>query len=144
MTTGNEARTALGQNRMIGDKEQLSEEADKLEQMCASLEKRLQQSKDRFQKIFHASSNMMLISTLKDGRIIDLNEASAAMGGFKREDLIGTLTSDHSLWTDLKYREMVFQTLKKEGRVHNLEVEFNSIHGEKRRVLFSADPIVVN
>ncbi len=129
---------------MISEMEQLSEEAAEFEQKCAFLEKRLQQSKDRFQKIFHASSNMMLISTLKDGRIIDLNEASAAMGGFKREDLIGTLSSDHNLWTDPKRRERVVQTLKKEGRVHNLEVEFNIKHGEKRRVLFSADPIVVN
>jgi two-component system, cell cycle sensor histidine kinase and response regulator CckA len=115
-----------------------------LEAKCEQLEKKLQESEDRFFKIFQASPNMMAITTIKDGKIIDLNEASASLGGFKREELIGTLSAEHNLWADQRQRDVAMQKLQSEGRLHNLQVDFLGESGELHRVLFSADPIVMN
>ncbi|MBN1570573.1 MAG: PAS domain S-box protein [Acidobacteria bacterium] len=129
---------------MDDEVKRLRSEAAELAKKHEQLERILHHTQDRFQKIFHASSNMMAITTVQDGRIIDLNEASAGLGGHKREELIGALSAEHNLWADAKQREMVVQTLRKEGRVHNFEVDFIGEEGEIRKVLFSADPIVVD
>jgi two-component system, cell cycle sensor histidine kinase and response regulator CckA len=115
-----------------------------LEAKCAELEKKLQESEARFFKIFHASSNMMAITTIKDGKFVDLNNASAGLGGFKREELVGTLSAGHSLWADQKQRKMAMQKLQKEGSLNNLPVDFLGGSGELHKVLFSADPMDLN
>jgi two-component system, cell cycle sensor histidine kinase and response regulator CckA len=134
-------REAWRRRRMKNELEQLRTKIADLEKERNQLKESLQINEERFNKIFRASSNLIAITTIKDGRIIDLNEASAALGGFKREDLIGTLSKDHNLWADAKQREMVVQKLQEEGRVHNLEIGFLAENGEIRKTLFSADPI---
>ncbi len=98
---------------MKNELEHLRREIASLEKKCVQLEKNQRESKDQVFKILHASSNMMAITTIKDGRIVDLNEASAGLGGFKREELIGALSSEHGLWADQKQRDMAMQKLRK-------------------------------
>ena len=76
--------------------------------------------------------------------MVDMNEASAEFGGFKRGELIGATASALNLWADPKQREKLIQTLLKEGRVQNVNVNLRSKTGGIRRVLFSADPITIN
>jgi two-component system, cell cycle sensor histidine kinase and response regulator CckA len=123
--------------------EQWRRKTEELEKKCSRLEKKLNESEERFQKIFHATSNMITISTVKDGRLVDLNEASARLGGFKRKDLIGSLSSERNLWADPKQRDLVIRKLGADGRVNNLDVNLLTKSGEIRRVLFSADPITI-
>lgn len=118
-------------------------EAD-LQAECRRLKSDLCESEDRFYKIFHASSNPMTITTIGEGRMIDLNEASARLGGFRREELIGSLAAEHNLWVDPVQRDLVVRSVQTEGKVHDLEVAFRGKHGDVHQVLFSADPIRVN
>ncbi len=129
---------------MKNELDQLRRKVAALEKQCAQLETIHRASRDQLLKIFHASSNLMAITTIKEGRIIDMNEASAGLGGFKREELIGTLSSEHSLWANQKQRDEVMRRLQAEGRLHHLPVEFRGKAGELHKVLFSADPIAVN
>jgi PAS domain-containing protein len=85
----NHSSIKLGDKNMVNELEHLRRKVAELEKKCERLEKSLQQSEDRFSKIFHASSNLMTITTLREGRMVDLNEASASLGGYKREELIG-------------------------------------------------------
>jgi two-component system, cell cycle sensor histidine kinase and response regulator CckA len=114
-----------------------------LEKTCAQLEKDLQLSEDRFNKIFQASSNLMTITTAKDGRIIDVNEASASLGGYAREELVGHVSAEIGLFADAKQREMMVRKLQEDGKIHNLEMKVRTKSGELRTVLLSADPILV-
>jgi two-component system, cell cycle sensor histidine kinase and response regulator CckA len=129
---------------MKSEQEYMRAKIAELEKECSRLKEDLRIIEERFSKIFHASSNLITITTAKDGRIIDVNEAGAELGDFKREDLIGTLSKDHNLWADAKQRETVVEKLQKEGKVHNLEIDFRAKNGELRRTLFSADPITFN
>ncbi len=133
----------MGQKSTNRELEHLNAEAAELERQCALLEKSLQQSSERFRKIFHASANMMAITTVEDGRIVDVNDACAAMGGYRREELIGKFSKDQNWWFDIEHRDRISEEFKKYGRVHNLELEFRSVNGEPRRLLYSADPIAV-
>jgi two-component system cell cycle sensor histidine kinase/response regulator CckA len=115
-----------------------------LEKRCERLEMSLQQSEDRFSRIFNAASNPMTITTIKDGRMVDVNEACARLSGCTREELIGTLSAERTMWADQKQREAVIQRLRSEGKVHNLEAHLISKNGDRQKVLFSADPVFIN
>jgi two-component system, cell cycle sensor histidine kinase and response regulator CckA len=129
----------------------MENETEYLRLRCAELEKRLdesekkrQESEDRFYKLFHASSYPIAISSIKDGRIVDLNEASAGMGGFTREELLGTAGAEINLWSDPKQRELVINKMREVGRIHDFEAKLRSKAGDDRTVLFTADPITMN
>ncbi len=128
----------------MNDSGRLQHKIDDLENECRRLGKDLRESKERFHKIFHASSNMITISTIKDGKMIDVNEASASLGGYNREELIGTVSAEMHLWANPKERDFIMRKIQKEGRVSNVPVDMLAKNGEIRRVLFSADPIVMN
>ncbi len=129
---------------MLNELEYLRHKAAELEADRKHLKKALQQSEERFFKIFHASSNPMAITTVKEGRIIDLNEANAHLGGFTREELIGHTVTDLNLLADPEQREKLSRKMREDGAVHNFEVAIRTKAGDTRTVLMSLDPIVVN
>jgi two-component system, cell cycle sensor histidine kinase and response regulator CckA len=137
-----------GQNSEAGtlmdETENLRLKIAALEQKCSQLEENLQQSENRFYKIFHGSSNLIAITTLKDGRIIDLNEASARLGGYTRDEVLGCSITDYNLWASQEERERIFEKIQREGQVHNQEAAFRGKSGEIHKVLLSVDPIIVN
>lgn len=111
---------------------------------CLQLERALQQSEERFQRIFHASSNAMAITTIKEGRFVDVNEADASLGGFKREELIGRTLAERGLLADAEQHTRILEELSKTGKVRNREVLIKTKEGDVLTVLLSLDPIVVN
>jgi two-component system, cell cycle sensor histidine kinase and response regulator CckA len=117
---------------------------DELETKCKKLEEAFRKSEDRFSKIFHESSNLMTITRIDDGCVLDLNEASAKLGGFTREEMIGTSPSKHGLWADPHQRNEVVRKLREEGSVHNIPVDFLGKEKELHRVLFSATPVTID
>jgi len=126
------------------DQEKISQKLAELEAENERLKRDLQHSEDLFSKIFHASSNVMAIHTIKEGRFVDLNEACARLGGFKREELIGHTMEEYDLIPDGELKEKVDRKLKEEGRARNIESKIRTKDGEIRTVLFFADPVTIN
>jgi two-component system, cell cycle sensor histidine kinase and response regulator CckA len=124
--------------------ESLLRKCSELEEKLAESEKRRRESEDRFYKLFHASSYPIAISAIKDGRLMDLNQASAELGGYKREELIGAFEAERGLWADPEQRDTVVRKLQEEGKIHDYEVRLRSKNGLVRTALFSADPITLN
>jgi len=123
---------------------QLSQRVAELEERNRQLEQALKESEERFFKIFHASSNPMAITTLKDGRIIDINEADAGPGGFKRGELIGRTVAEIDLIANPEHKGVLRQKIIEEGKVRDLQLDLRTKQGEIRTVLVSADKIVLN
>jgi two-component system, cell cycle sensor histidine kinase and response regulator CckA len=126
------------------DLELLPQEIAKLKAENGELKKALHQSEDAFRKIFHASSNMMAIHTLKERRFIDVNEAAASLGGFKREELIGHTMEERGLVEDPNFEDQVGRKLREEGKAHNVETKLRTKAGEWHTILASVDPIIYN
>lgn len=108
------------------------------------LGKSLQQREEPFFKLFYASSNPMAITTSKEGRIIDLNEAYARFTGYKREELIGQTTIENGIWANPEQRDKVVRRLQEKGKVHNLEAGVHTKTGDMRTILFSIDTVILN
>jgi len=128
----------------------MSDEAEIARTKIADLRKRrerltsnLNVTEERFQKVFHASSNPITIVAVDDGRIIDLNQAAADMGGFKREDLRGRLPGDN-LFVDPKVGDAINRQMQANGNVRDLVTGVRTKDGETHTMIMSMDPITVN
>jgi PAS domain S-box-containing protein len=107
------------------------------------MEKALRESEEKFSKAFHASPVMVAITTIKDGKYIDVNDSYALNTGYSRDELIGKTTAAMHIWANADDRTKVFNILKEQERVHNAEFDFRMKSGEIRTWIFSLEPITI-
>ena len=81
-------------------------ERDRLEHEAA-----LQQSEERFSMAFNASPEGMAISSLHDGRYLEVNEAFLSMLGYTRDEVIGRSTMELGIWAHPDQRKALGETL---------------------------------
>ncbi|MCF8145424.1 MAG: PAS domain-containing protein [Deltaproteobacteria bacterium] len=98
-------------------------------------------SEDKFKKVFRSSPDWFVISTLEDGFYVDVNEAFLRTTGYERHEVIGKSSVELGIWAQREKRSQMLETLKKEGAVRNMEVDFRMKSGEIRNVLWSAEVI---
>jgi PAS domain S-box-containing protein len=103
----------------------------------------LRLSEEKFSKMFHFNSTPMALSTLEDGRFIDVNEAFLTTTGFLREEVIGRTSFELDLVVDIAEREIIQKEAEGKGRVRNAEVRIKTKNGEIRHGLFSAERLYV-
>jgi len=101
----------------------------------------LQISEDKFKKVFRSSPDWFVISTLEDGFYVDVNEAFLRTTGYERHEVIGKSSLKLGIWAHPEKRSQMLETLRKEGAVRNMEIEFRMKSGEIRNVLWSAEVI---
>src|SRR5262249_12351206 len=99
----------------------------------------LLRSEERFFKVFQASPVAIILRTLAEGRVIDINERYADLVGFKREEMIGRTVHELGLWADPSEGERIIDRLRREGALHNVEGRFRHSSGGTRDVLIWAD-----
>jgi diguanylate cyclase (GGDEF)-like protein/PAS domain S-box-containing protein len=88
-----------------------------------------QQSEDRFAKVFRASLNPIVISTLSEGRYLEVNDAWCRMFGYSREEAIGNTAGQLGVWADLEDRKRIGQLVREQGSARNLEVRMRRRDG---------------
>src|SRR5215813_11929914 len=101
----------------------------------------LRESEERFSKAFHSSPQPMSITSLEEGRYIDVNERFLEVSGYTREEVIGRTSLELNIWESLAARAELIGTLKERGAVRNLETKFGTKGGGFRILLSSAEMI---
>lgn len=104
----------------------------------------LRASEERFEKVFQHSPVLILISTLPEGRIVDVNEAFAHSLGYDREELLGRLEEELGIWDDAGVRTDFLCQLREENHVNNLEVNLLRKSGSALAGLCSGTTIDVD
>lgn len=99
----------------------------------------LQMSEDKFSKAFDASPNSVCISTLKEGRLIAVNDSFCRAYGYKREAVIGRTTTEIGLWNNEYTRKQITALLDKQTSLRNEEIHFYNSSGEVRLGTISAE-----
>jgi PAS domain S-box-containing protein len=105
------------------------------------MEKALKESEEKFSKAFHSSPDAIAITTLKDGKYIEVNDSYIQFTGYTSQELIGRRSTDISIWANPKTRARMLKTLKEQGKVRNEEYNIRMKSGEIRTWLFSAENI---
>ena len=103
----------------------------------------LNESKERFAKAFNASPLILTISSLKDGRIIEVNDTFVEVSGYTRQEAIGQTTLELGLWMKTIEREKVLETIERIGQLRNVEYSFRTRSGEEITGLVSAEHIEI-
>jgi PAS domain S-box-containing protein len=88
--------------------------------------------------IFEASPDPIGISSMPEGKLIDLNSAYAAILGIRREEAIGKKTADINGVVDERDFEEYARRLMADGSVSNLAMDLRGIDGKRRPYLVSA------
>lgn len=98
----------------------------------------LKLSEEKFSKAFNVNPDIMSISSLKEGRYIEVNDAFLKTTGWQRDEVIGRTSSDINIWPILEERNMILKNIKEKGYVSGIEVNFRMKNGQFRTGLFSA------
>ena len=107
-------------------------------------EEALRKSELKFSKIFHSVPALLAISTMAEGRCIDVNETSLRTLGYQREEMVGSTAVQLGIWESKAERDRVIRILEEEGMVRDLEITFSGKSGKTFTGLFSAEPIDFN
>ncbi|MBA4394468.1 MAG: hypothetical protein C0407_13025, partial [Desulfobacca sp.] len=75
----------------------------------------LRLSEEKLSKAFRASPDWMTISTLSEGRYIEVNDAFVELTGFSREEALGHTTVELGIWVDPNERNRAMEIIRKEG-----------------------------
>lgn len=98
--------------------------------------KKLKESNEKFVKAFRQSSVFMALTTLKEGRYVDVNNVFLKFIGMKRDEVIGRTSREIGYITEEQRAELLNE-LKTKGCVENLELQVRTKNGQIRYGLFS-------
>jgi two-component system CheB/CheR fusion protein len=106
--------------------------AEVLSSLVASQEAEdlLRLNEDKFTKAFHASPNIVSLSTFEDDRIIEINDSSTRLTGWSPRELIGRRFTEIGFWKSDEERQRVVDRLKVEGIVRDIKVEWRGKSGD--------------
>jgi PAS domain S-box-containing protein len=98
----------------------------------------LKTSEEKFSKAFISSPDMIVISSLTEGRIVEVNEGFLRKLGFRREDVIGKTSSELNLWVNSQDRIKYTDILRSEKEIKEFEADVRNKSGEVLSCLLSA------
>lgn len=99
---------------------------------------------EKFSKAFKHSPYGIIISSLNEGRIIEINDGYERMTGYKAADVLGRTTKQKKLWLNDADRDKLVEELSKNGRVLNRIIQIRKANGELMTGEFSSEIIYIN
>ncbi|WP_442949137.1 sensor histidine kinase [Nostoc sp.] len=101
----------------------------------------LQNLAQKFAKAFSCSPDSITISTIQEGRFIEVNDSFVNLSGYERDETIGKTSFELDIWVHDRDRLNLLQELQATGVARNLEVEFRQKSGEIITAMLSAEVI---
>ncbi|MGH9814861.1 MAG: PAS domain S-box protein [Candidatus Acidiferrales bacterium] len=103
------------------------------------MEEALRASEEKFSRAFRSSPDAMILSRLKDGVFLEVNEGFLELSGYTRDEVIGRSSLDLNMWSRAETRNAIVQGLRESGSVRNVEAEFRDKGGHAHVGLVSAE-----
>lgn len=107
-------------------------------------EEALRQSEERFAKVFHCGPIMMILATLEEGLIVDVNEATCTASGYKREEIVGHTILETNLAVDYETRQKLVRILLEKEKHENYKFDIQTRSGEILNVVAWSQLLYLN
>lgn len=104
-------------------------------------ERAIKISEEKFSKAFNTSAIMMTISTMEEGRYIDVNDAFLTTTGLKRNKVIGHTAKEIGIFKEIDVRDKLKNIIVKVGKIVDQEIQIKNTEGDLLTCLFSAEVI---
>ncbi len=105
------------------------------------VEKALRLSEEKFSKAFRCSPTILWISTLQEGRVLEVNEAFERHSGYTRDEIVGHTKLELGLWFDLRERETLTDIVRRQGNARDQEVRLRTKSGQVVVILLSVESV---
>jgi len=105
------------------------------------MEVELRASEERFNKAFRSNPAPTMISTIEEGRYIDVNDACLDMLEYERSDIVGKTAIELSVWANVSDRERLVSRLTEDGHLHNVWITIMMSGHRPKPVLWSVELI---
>lgn len=102
---------------------------------------KLAESEERFAKAFNANPLPMMLTTLNEGRFVDVNESFLTLSGYTRAEIVGRTCLEVGFFSSEEHRRTTIKPLLETGSARNTELNLPTKSGETRLLLCSAELI---
>jgi two-component system cell cycle sensor histidine kinase/response regulator CckA len=106
-------------------------------------EEKSRQSEEKFTEVFMMSPDMVAITRMEDGHIIDVNIGFEEMTGWQRSEVIGRTSLSLDFWVETAQRDLMVQELKAGREVVRYEISFRRKDGMLQTGVYSARSLIL-
>ena len=127
-----EQKTLLAMGRTIGIALANTHQLEALEKEINQrkrTEDELRASEEKFRVAFDNSLDAITISTMREGRFVEVNRGFETITGYKRSEAIGKTAKELNIWPDPNDRKNALQQIKKNGYLLNATLRFKVKQG---------------
>jgi len=132
-------RSAIQRKRAIGS----ARGSDETLQAVVIHEGKLRESEGKFSKAFQAAPVLFSISSMPEGRYVDVNEEFVKTLGIERDEVIGRTPLELGIWETASERELMLQMIRENKTVRNFETRLKGRGGRLVVGLISAELIEI-
>jgi PAS domain S-box-containing protein len=105
-------------------------------------ERALRDAEEAFSKAFRATSTILVVSTLSDGKVIEVNDSYERILGYRHDEVVGHEMAH--IWESPSERAGYVHLLKEHGQVRDFETRFRSKQGAVVVGLVSGELVELN
>jgi PAS domain S-box-containing protein len=104
----------------------------------------LRESEDKFSIAFRTSPDALAITTVSDGRFIEVNESFETLTGYSSEEMRNRTVNELNIWVHPEDRLWLIDQLHLHGKVNEMEVLLRKHGGDLRTGMISARLIEIH
>jgi len=101
-------------------------------------------SEEKFSRIFRTSPDAIFVSRCCDGRYLDINDASAELTGYSKNEILSVTSQDLNVWVDPAERQRLVQLVERNGAVKGLEARLRRKDGSILTIEISACQVLIH
>jgi PAS domain S-box-containing protein len=138
---GKTARLVLSNDvtEKIKAEEEIQKLNEELEQKVIDRTAELQKSNELFSNLFNLNPASIAISSIIDGKLIDVNDAFLQLNGYSsKEEVVGKTTAELNMPVQPEQRAEIVRLLKENKYIKNLEINIYDNQGNKKWIQLSA------
>lgn len=96
---------------------------------------------EKFEKVFESCPLPFSITTLKEGRFLDVNAAFERRYGYSRTEILGRTVQELRIWEDPSDRGLMLARLNQGGPIRNMMTRLRTKSGDIKLTAYSASKI---
>ncbi|HUE94271.1 PAS domain S-box protein [Pseudomonas sp.] len=106
-------------------------------------EQRLAASEEKFATLFQASPDPIALTTVPDGRVVEINPSFTQVFGWQPEQVVGRTMLELNFWADVQVRTTLFVKFYRQQKLDNEVADFLDRLGRKLTCVVSTRPIEI-
>lgn len=106
-------------------------------------EEELRRSQEVFDVLFNFNPIMMSLSSLKEGRYLEVNPAAVKLLGFSRQEMIGRTSSELNFWIDPNDRPTIVRQVMENGYCRNYPLSIRERTGRHIECILNMEKVII-